>query len=156
MKLRHETKDPLAAMMRSRRAEIAKYRWCEGERLGYDIGAERAEREWRRRHASAWRTWIRAQGIAHPIVELIWTQQDEIEKFKWIESERRNEDIGWERAVREWCQKHYEAWQYNILRESKPPAKKTARAPQRSLQSDHRAKLSASMKKWWEKRRNER
>lgn len=156
MKLRHEVNDPIAAMLRSRNAEIEKYRWIESERLGYDIGREQAEREWYRRHAREWRAWVRAQGLAHPVAELIWTQQEEIEKFKWIESERRGFDIGWEQAVREWCRQHYEAWQYNVLRDTKPPATKPARARQRSLPADHRAKLSSSMKLWWEKRRKQR
>ena len=154
METRHESNDPFAAMVRSRRKEIEKYRWIESERVGYDIGAQRAEREWRCKHARAWREWVRAQGLAHPIVELIWSQQEEIEKFKWIESERCGSDIGWEHAVREWCQKHYEAWQYHILHEPNRMSEgEVPRSRQRALKPRHRAKLSASMKAWWETRK---
>lgn len=154
MEQRHATKDPLADMMRSRREEIEKYRWIESERVGYDIGAKRAEREWRKKHAREWRDWLRTQGKLHPIVELIWTQQAEIEKFKWIESERRGCDIGWEQAVREWCRQHYEGWHYHILKENEaPPAKAKAKRRPRALPDDHRAKLSNSIKTWWDERR---
>ena len=155
MEQRYVNNDPLAEMMRSRREEIEKYRWIESERLGYDIGLERAEREWRRKHARAWRESLRATSRLHPIVELIWTQQAEIEKYKWLESERRGFDIGWERAVREWSRLHYEAWHYHILKERERPLPTPAkpRRRQRALEDDHRAKLSASVKQWWESRR---
>jgi hypothetical protein len=154
MEQRYANKDPLADMMRSRREEIEKYRWIESERLGYDIGGPRAEREWRRKHARQWRAALRAQGRLHPIVELIWSQQAEIEKFKWIESERRGQDIGWEQAVREWCRLHYEAWHYNITREAAPPASPKPKPPaSRSLEDYHREKLSAAIKQWWDTRK---
>ena len=153
MDLRHVNKDPLADMMRSRREEIEKYRWIESERVGYDIGWERAEREWRRKHARAWRASLREQGKLHPIVELIWTQQDEIERFKWIESELRGEDIGWEQAVREWCRQHYEAWHYHIVKESERPTVSKPKRKPRALEDYHREKLSSSMRAWWEARR---
>src|SRR5437016_3800072 len=139
MEQRHVNKDPLADMMRSRREEIEKYRWIESERVGCDIGWTRAEREWRRKHARAWREWLRGSGKVHPIMELIWTQQEEIEKFKWIESERRGEDIGWERAVREWCRFHYESWHYHIVNEESRPVP-APRSRSRALEDYHRAK----------------
>jgi hypothetical protein len=154
METRHESNDPIAAMVRSRREEIEKYLWIESERVGHDIGLQRAEREWRRKHARAWRHWVRSQGLGQPIVELIWSQQDEIEKFKWIESERRGGDIGWERAVREWCRQHYEAWQFHNLHEpGRVPDVVAPRGRRRSMEPEHRAKLSASMKAWWETRK---
>ena len=78
METRHESNDPIAVMVRSQREEIEKYRWIESERVGHDICLQRAEREWRRKHARAWRDWVRSQGLMQPIVELIWSQQDEI------------------------------------------------------------------------------
>ena len=153
MQQRHVNNDPLADMMRSRREEIEKYRWIESERLDYDIGWERAEREWRRKHAREWREWLRQHKRVSPIIELNWTQQEEIEKFKWIESERCGFDIGWEQAVREWCRQHYEAWHYHILKETKPPAPESVPGRQRTLADEHRAKISSSMKSWWEMRR---
>jgi hypothetical protein len=155
MKERHEDIDSLAMMIRSQREEVQKYRWIESEKAGHDIGLERALREWRRQHAHAWRSSLRAQGLAS-IVELIWSQQDEIEKLKWIESEQRGGDIGWERAVREWSQKHYEAWRRHILEDigatttdDEPPP----RSQERSLRPEHRSNLSVAMKAWLKARR---
>jgi len=37
------------------REEILKYKWIESERLGYDIGFERALLDWIRKHRDDWR-----------------------------------------------------------------------------------------------------
>ncbi len=37
------------------REEILKHKWIESERLGYDIGFERALTDWIMRHRSKWR-----------------------------------------------------------------------------------------------------
>ena len=36
--------------------------------------------------------------------------QHEINRHKWIESEKVGYDIGYERAAREWVSKHFHAW----------------------------------------------
>jgi hypothetical protein len=151
MEQRHEDIDSLATVIRSQREEIQKYRWIESEKVGCDIGFERAEQEWRRQHARGWRTWLRKQGLVHPTVDVIWSQQEEIEAFKWLESEQRGYDIGWEHAVREWSQKHYEAWRRHIVRDSGPAFPQnepTLRSRQRSHRPEHRSNLSAPMKAW--------
>ncbi|MBE35742.1 MAG: hypothetical protein CMI16_09360 [Opitutaceae bacterium] len=38
------------------REEILKHKWLESERLGYDIGFERALLDWIRKHRESWRT----------------------------------------------------------------------------------------------------
>lgn len=38
------------------REEILKYKWLESERLGYDIGFEKALLEWIRKHREKWRS----------------------------------------------------------------------------------------------------
>lgn len=43
------------------REEILKHKWLESERLGYDIGFERALLDWIRKHRDAWRANRRAQ-----------------------------------------------------------------------------------------------
>jgi len=43
------------------REEILKHKWIESERLGYDIGFERALLDWIRRHRDSWRAARRAQ-----------------------------------------------------------------------------------------------
>jgi hypothetical protein len=50
------------------REEILKHKWLESERLGYDIGFERALLDWIRKHRDTWRAQRRAQmaGAARP------------------------------------------------------------------------------------------
>lgn len=36
--------------------------------------------------------------------------RDEIDRYKWIESEKVGHDIGFDRASREWLEKHANAW----------------------------------------------
>ena len=38
------------------REEILKHKWLESERLGHDIGFERALLDWIRKHRESWRT----------------------------------------------------------------------------------------------------
>jgi len=45
-----------------------------------------------------------------PLADVFRSQQEEIKKYKWIESEKAGRDIGWERASREWLQKHFPGW----------------------------------------------
>ena len=46
-----------------------------------------------------------------PLRELIHVQQEEVAKYKWIESEKAGQDIGWERAYAEWLEKHFPDWE---------------------------------------------
>ena len=43
------------------REEILRHKWLESERLGYDIGFERALLDWIRKHRDSWRAARRAQ-----------------------------------------------------------------------------------------------
>jgi hypothetical protein len=43
------------------REEILKHKWLESERLGYDIGFERALLDWIRKHREGWRAARRHQ-----------------------------------------------------------------------------------------------
>jgi hypothetical protein len=47
------------------REEILKHKWIESERLGYDIGFERALLDWIRKHRESWRA-ARRQQQHHP------------------------------------------------------------------------------------------
>jgi len=47
------------------REEILKHKWLESERLGYDIGFERALLDWIRKHREGWRAARRQQQVAH-------------------------------------------------------------------------------------------
>lgn len=44
------------------REEILKHKWLESERLGYDIGFERALLDWIRKHREGWRNARRIHG----------------------------------------------------------------------------------------------
>jgi len=46
----------------------------------------------------------------NPLADIFRSQREEIEKYKWIESEKAGSDIGWERATREWLSKHFPEW----------------------------------------------
>jgi len=43
------------------REEILRHKWLESERLGYDIGCERALLDWIRKHREGWRAARRQQ-----------------------------------------------------------------------------------------------
>jgi hypothetical protein len=47
------------------REEILKHKWLESERLGYDIGFERALLDWIRKHREGWRA-ARRQNLSAP------------------------------------------------------------------------------------------
>src|SRR5476651_2077111 len=47
------------------REEILKHKWLESERLGYDIGFERALLDWIRKHREGWRAARRHQLSQH-------------------------------------------------------------------------------------------
>jgi len=44
------------------REEILRHKWLESERLGYDIGFERALLDWIRKHRDSWRESRRKSG----------------------------------------------------------------------------------------------
>ena len=48
------------------REEILKHKWLESERLGYDIGFERALLDWIRKHRESWRAARRQQQAHQP------------------------------------------------------------------------------------------
>ena len=47
------------------REEILKHKWLESERLGYDIGFEKALLDWIRKHRENWRSARRLQLASH-------------------------------------------------------------------------------------------
>ncbi len=48
------------------REEILKHKWLESERLGYDVGFERALLDWIRKHREGWRA-ARRQQLGQPV-----------------------------------------------------------------------------------------
>ena len=52
---------PLYQEFLAEREEILRHKWLESERLGYDIGFERALLDWIRKHRDAWRNARRGE-----------------------------------------------------------------------------------------------
>lgn len=52
------------------REEILRHKWLESERLGHDIGFERALLDWIRKHRESWRTARRSQSNGAPSAAL--------------------------------------------------------------------------------------
>jgi len=60
------------------REEILKHKWLESERLGYDIGFERALLDWIRKHREGWRAARRQQqssGGSNPPIPVNQTEK---------------------------------------------------------------------------------
>ena len=176
MKSLLETNNLLAdELIRSQREEIEKYRWIESEKAGRDIGWNRASEEWKQKHFTGWKRNFRERGLEPSLFEILWSQQEEIETYKWIESERNGRDIGWEQAVTEWQDRHYRAWKNHLLTTSSEPRTSfgasvnepgQARQPaanvgagsvsarrRRSFSAEHRENLALAMRAWHEKKK---
>ncbi len=58
----------------------------------------------------------------NPLAEIVRSQLEEINKYKWIESEKAGKDIGMERATREWMSQYFPQWKRhrweNAIREA--------------------------------------
>jgi len=149
-----------AELIRSQREEIEKYRWIESEKAGRDIGWKRASEEWKQRHFSGWKRAIRERGLEPSLFEILWSQQDEIETYKWIESEKNGRDIGWEQAVTEWQDRHYRAWKDHLCATSLKELGQTRRPAttrrRRSFSPEHRENLALAMRAWHEKKKSRR
>ena len=162
MKDRLENRNPLAELLRSQREEIERYRWIESEKAGQDIGWKRASEEWGQRYFVTWKRALRDQGILHPLFEILWSQQQEIESYKWIESEKRGHDIGWKRAVTEWQDRHYGEWKTHVMHGSPDDPADTKgmvsssapRKPKRAFSEEHRQKLALAMQAWHGKKKS--
>jgi len=61
----------------------------------------------------------------NPLAEIVRSQLEEINKYKWIESEKAGKDIGLERATREWMAQYFPQWKRhrweNAIREALQP-----------------------------------
>lgn len=64
----------------------------------------------------------------NPLAEIIQSQLEEINKYKWIESEKAGRDIGMERATREWMAKHFPEWKRYRWNEAIREALRAARS----------------------------
>ncbi len=46
----------------------------------------------------------------NPFAAVVRSLQEEIDRYKWIESEKAGRDIGWQRAAGEWWERHFPGW----------------------------------------------
>jgi len=159
---------PAAELIRSQREEIEKYRWIESEKAGRDIGWERASEEWKQKYYSIWKRNVRQCGLEPSQFEILWSQQQEIEAYKWIESEKNGRDIGWQQAVTEWHDRHYRAWRDHVWATSlnepgraHQPSESFHSKPvegerRRTFSAEHREHLAVAMRAWHEIRKARR
>jgi len=80
---------------------IKVHKYYLSEKAGYDVGMDRAIADWLKNHAAAWRRERLKRDLREQIKE--------IEKYKWIESEKAGRDLG-DQAIIEWVQKHAAQW----------------------------------------------
>jgi hypothetical protein len=67
--------------------------------------------------ASAWLYYALTDGLQtrdlvnkNSVFKQYMAERDEIEKHKWLESEKAGEDIGFEKALMDWISYHRTAW----------------------------------------------
>jgi hypothetical protein len=60
------------------------------------------------------------------LLELIQSQQLEIKKHKWIESQKAGKDIGWEAAATDWMCRHFPKWKKHQWEKAVQAADKAA------------------------------
>ena len=90
----------------------------------------------------------------------------EIESYKWIESERIGRDIGWKRAVTEWHDRHYGKWREHVTRMSVGDQERTDETAtrvvskpiigkrKRNFSAEHRESIATSMRAWHDKKKS--
>ena len=48
--------------------------------------------------------------ISEPVAELMASQNEEVAKYRLLESQLKGHDIGWKQASDEWFEKHFADW----------------------------------------------
>ena len=81
--------------------EIEQHKYFMSKERGHDVGFEEAAQDWLEHHAQAWRE-ARQQ-------KMLSMQRDEINRYKWIQSERASRDLGGT-AVLDWIQRYAANW----------------------------------------------
>ena len=81
--------------------EVEKHQTTMSTECGSEVAFEMAKSDWLANHALFWRKERHAR-----MLEL---QREEMLKFKWIESQKANKDLGKE-VVFEWIDKHAAKW----------------------------------------------
>jgi len=81
--------------------EIERHKYFLSLERGYDVGFDVAEQDWLSHHAAPWREKRQAVMLA--------MHRDEINRHKWIESEKAHSDLGREAAL-DWITKYAATW----------------------------------------------
>jgi hypothetical protein len=71
------------------------------QQKGYEVGFEEALNDWRAHHAQHWREARQAEMLAK--------QREEIQRHKWIESEKAHRDLGVD-AILDWIRRYAPQW----------------------------------------------
>ena len=83
------------------RRAINRHKYDMSMQQGEDVGFETAARDWFENCAEAWHQ--------HRLMKMLQMQREEINRYKWIESERACKDLG-RSAVEDWIHKHAASW----------------------------------------------
>jgi hypothetical protein len=85
----------------SERYALLVHKWFLSERAGHDVGEALAIHDWLKHYAASWRK--------HRLEAELKEQRREMEKHRWIESEKACRDLGSE-AYRDWILRYAAAW----------------------------------------------
>ena len=85
----------------SEQRAIERHRARLSQEWGREVNFEEAAAHWETHEAAAWRQQRQ--------VEMLRLQREEIERHKWIQSEKAQRDLGREAAL-EWIRSHAEGW----------------------------------------------
>lgn len=83
------------------RRAINRHKYSLSQQQGYDISFEVAAEDWFANHSQEWHE--------RRLRSMLASQREEINRFKWIESERARRDLG-RTAVEEWIHRHGPGW----------------------------------------------
>lgn len=91
----------LGRLKKAELREIERHKYYLSLAKGEDVGFEAAAADWLSRYAQQWREERQRKMLA--------LQREEINRYKWIQSERASQDLGGQ-AVLEWIQKYAAHW----------------------------------------------
>ncbi|MBI5091664.1 MAG: hypothetical protein HZB26_04375 [Candidatus Hydrogenedentes bacterium] len=89
---------------RAVRTEVSRHKVALSKESGRNVTDSEARADWETRHGEEWRADYQAQMLA--------LQREEMLKYKWIESEKAQRDLGRD-AILDWINKyaaHWRAW----------------------------------------------
>lgn len=101
----------MSTLSKAERAEVERHKYNLSQENGYDVGVELATQDWLQKYANSWRVERQTHMMA--------LQREEIQRHKWIESEKACHDLG-NAAVFDWISKYAAQWRdwYNKNYES--------------------------------------